>query len=184
MKLTPVPAISLDVLRTLATSPNPNISKSAIDLITARCGKSSDLLASVQADADSSDPVLRRRARTALSFLGSWTLGGEIGNSVPPGMRTGGSTGALNLSPSMMSLDNTYEFDELNSLPPPRLRTHTFDYDGAEPPFDLNLANLAGSGGYEDDSETERRRLRREAMVLHEGDGRLLEEDIIRPRRT
>lgn len=119
-----------------------------------------------------------------MSFLGCWTLGGDIGNSVPPGMRTGGSTGALNLSPSMMSLDNTYEFDELNSLPPPRLGTHNFDYDGAEPPFDLNLANPAAFEGHEDDSEAERRRRRREAMVLHDGDGRLLEEDIIRPRRT
>ena len=32
------------------------------------------------------------------------------------------------------------------------------------------------------DEEVERRRRRREAMVLHEGSGRVVEGDIIRPR--
>lgn len=184
--LTALSAIPLDVLRTLATSPNPNISKSAIDLIAARCVKTNSLVSSVQSDAASSDPELRRKARAAMHFLSSWTLGSDMANHVPPGMRTGGSTGALNLSPSILSLDSAYEFDQGLALPP-RLEAHHYDEGAVFEPSENGSAAVwttvtrdghDGPGSLEPDM----RRRNREAMVMHGGTEVLSDEDIMRPQ--
>lgn len=184
-KLTIFPAIPLDVLRTLATSPNPNISKSAIDLIAARCVKTHSLVSSIQSDAASSDSDLRRKARAAMHFLSSWTLGSDMGNHVPPGMRTGGPTGALNLSPSILSLDSTFEFDQGISLPPQlggdhfdRETTFQPDNDGATAVWTTVAREDAGA------LEPDLRRRHREAIVMHGGSEMLGQEDFIRPRPT
>lgn len=184
--LTILPAIPLDVLRTLATSPNPNISKSAIDLIAARCVKTSSLVSSVQADAASSDTDLRRKARAAMHFLSGWTLGSDMGNPVPPGMRTGGSTGALNLSPSMLSLDSSFEFDGQGMALPPRRGAQHYDQGGVFQTFENGdtavWTTVARDSNGEVESAARRRQRHREVMVLHGGDEVLREEEIIRPR--
>jgi hypothetical protein len=171
----------LDVLRTLATSHNPNISKSAIDLIAARCVKTPSLISSVKSDAASLNPDLRRKARAALHFLSSWTLGSDMGNSVPPGMRTGGSTGALNLSPSMQSLDNAFEFDQGISLPPRSAAEH-HDHGGVfEPPENGSGAVWTTVEGAEHNTmEPDMRRRHRETIVMYGGTEPTELEDFIR----
>jgi hypothetical protein len=179
------PAIPLDVLRTLASSPNPNISKSAIDLIAARCVKTASLVSSAKSDAASLDPDLRRKARAALHFLGSWSLGSDMGNHVPPGMRTGGSTGALNLSPSMLSLDSAYEFDQGISLPP-RSEAQHHDQGGVfEPAENGSAAVWTAVEGVEHNSmEPDMRRRHRETVVMYGGTENTELEDFIRTMST
>lgn len=173
-KLTTPPAISLDVLQTLATSPNPNISNSAIDLIVARCWKTEGLIESVQADAASSDPALRGKARTAVAFLHAEAAGNSMGRASPhDGL-------GRRLSPSVIS--NDYEFDNGPTRESEWVRAareRGFTIPSEEDP----VAGWAAVPRERDSSdEAELRRRRREAMVLHEGVGGLGEEDIIRPR--
>lgn len=180
-QLTNLPAISLDVLQTLASSPNPDIGKSAIDLITARCLKTDGFYQSVQVDAASSDPILRSKARTALSFLRNWSSAESMGPLSPHhGMgRHGVSVGNPGLSPSVLS--NDYEFD-LGAAPESEWIRAANDH-GFIPSEDDPVAGWAAVPRERDGSvDAELRRRRREAMVLHEGVGGLGEEDIIRPR--
>jgi len=174
----------VDVLRTLVDSPNPNISKCATDLVLARCVKTPGLISEVQADAASSNPELRRKARTALRLLGSWSLA-SVGDPVPAGMRTGGSTGALNLSPSMLSMDSAFEFDHGISLPP-RMGAQHYDRGGVFGTIDNDDANVWTTVARDDDGEFEtdarRRQRHRQAVVIHGGTEEQGEDEIIRPR--
>ena len=183
-KLTIHPAIPVDVLRTLVNSPNPNISKCATDIVFARCVKSPSLLAEVQADASSPNPELQRKARLALKLLGSWSLGGDGGNAVPPGMRTGGSTGAMNLSPSTVSQENPFEFDRGVSLPP-RMAAQLYDRGGIVETSNNHHANawttVARDGDGESESDVQRRQRNREVVVM-QGGSEELDEEVIIPR--
>jgi hypothetical protein len=147
--------------------------------------KTSSLIAEVQADASSSNPELRRKARTALRLLGSWALGG----GVPAGMRTGGSTGALNLSPSMVSMDGDFEFDQGISLPP-RLGAQHFDRGGVFETFENGDTSVWTTVARRNDRDGEmesglqRRQRHREAVVIHGGSDEMDEEDMMRPRSS
>lgn len=181
--LIPLPAIPVDVLRTLVDSPNPNINKCATDIVLARCVKSPSLIAEVQADAKSSNTDLRRKARLAMRLLGSWSLGGDERNAIPTGMQTGGSTGALNLSPSVVSQDNPFEFDRGVSLPP-RMAAQLYDRGGVVEPSNSRNANMwttAARDGVtgEFESDVQRRQRNREAVVMQAGSEVLDEEDLI-----
>lgn len=176
------PAIPVDVLRTLTDSPNTNISKCATDIVLTRCVKSPGLISEVQADAASSNSDLRRKARLAMRLLGSWSLGGDGGNTVPPGMRTGGSTGALNLSPSILSQDNPFEFDRSLNLPP-RMAAQLYDRGGiVESSHSRNSNNawttaaLDGDGDFESDAQ---RRQRNRGVVVMQAGSEELEEGIV-----
>lgn len=135
---------------------------------------------SVQTDTASSDPTLRGKARTALSFLRSWAAGDPLGRLSPHegiGRRGGGISDAA-LSPSVLS--NDYEFD-LGTAPESDWIRASRDR-GFIPSEDDPVAGWAAVPRERDDSaDAELRRRRREAMVLHEGVGGLEEEDIIRP---
>ena len=183
-KLTILPAIPVDVLRTLVDSPNPNISKCATDIVFARFVKSPSFLAEVQADASSPNPELQRKARLALKLLGSWSLGGDGGNAVPPGMRTGGSTGAMNLSPSTVSQENPFEFDRGVSLPP-RMAAQLYDRGGIVETSNNHHADawttVARDGDGELESDARRRQRNREVIVM-QGDSDELGEEAIIPR--
>lgn len=103
-----------------------------------------------------------------MHFLSSYTLGGDTSNAMPPGMRTGGSTGALNLSPSVLSLDNGFEFD-MGAL------------SSYRPELD---SGAVWSTVPRDRHEPDVRRRHREAMVLQGGTEMLDDGDILRPRTT
>jgi hypothetical protein len=172
-------------LHTLTTSPNPNISKCASDIILSRCVKNPTLISEIQADASSPNLDLRRKARLALRLLGSWSLGGDDrGHAVPAGMRTGGSTGALNLSPSILSQENPFDFDRGVSLPP-RMAAQLYDRGGVVEMSGRSNGNgwataaLDGDGEWE--SDVRRRQRNREAVVMQAGSEVLdgLEEDLI-----
>jgi hypothetical protein len=115
----------------------------------------------VQADAVSADPELRRRAQSALRFLGSWTLRNEIGNPPLPsgsGVRAVGQIDVPGASSSRgTSISGLYEFDDDHQ------RTE------ASPGAWRVAAHRAGSEVGEL-TEPELRQRRREAMVLqHDG---------------
>jgi hypothetical protein len=123
----------------------------------------------VQADAVSADPELRRKAQTALRFLGSWTLRNEIGNPPLPsgsgGVRAVGQIDVPGASSSRgTSISGLYEFDdEHQHVPSSGLRTE------ASPGAWRVAAHRAGSDVGEL-TEPELRQRRREAMVLqHDG---------------
>jgi hypothetical protein len=116
----------------------------------------------VQADAVSADPELRRKAQTALRFLGSWTLRNEIENPPLPsgsgGVRAVGQIDVPGASSSRgTSISGLYEFDDEHQ------RTEV------SPVAWRVAAHRAGSEVGEL-SEPELRQRRREAMVLqHDG---------------
>lgn len=147
--------------------------------------KSPSLIAEVQADAKSSNTDLRRKARLAMRLLGSWSLGGDERNAIPTGMRTGGSTGALNLSPSVLSQDNPFEFDRGVSLPP-RMAAQLYDRGGIVETSSSRNANMwttatrEGDGEFE--SDVQRRQRNREAVVMQAGSEVLDEDDLVTRR--
>lgn len=173
-KLTTPLAIPLDVLRTLATSPNPNISKSAIDLIAARCVKSGSLPILVKADLRSSDTELKGRAETAMRFLGDWKTDNEMNDPVNPSRR---------VSPSRLSIDsNSYEFDRLRAdFQADAAAAGGWPVDLVNPDADevLTMVSADVRGGSPNPNARHRNR---EAMVL-QGSAELLDVgDVVRMR--
>ena len=180
--------ISLEDLRVLAESPNPNISNAAINIIISRFSRLANAGNLLNKDCTSKSGEVRKRARTAVQFL----------------RNQGVSLRALPQSPP-----RSHRLSSVDSLS---------TVDDAPAGRTLSAAELArmlngGAGGVEggdawvgqfvpsaadpiagwtdvprerpmegDDEESERRRLRREAMVFHEGLEALRESDIIRPR--
>ena len=120
-----------------------------------------------------------------MRLLGSWSLGGDERNAIPTGMRTGGSTGALNLSPSVLSQDNPFEFDRGVSLPP-RMAAQLYDRGGIVEPSNSRNANMWTTVARDDDDGFEtgaqRRQRNREAVVMQAGSEELDEEDFITRR--
>ena len=146
-------AISLATITTLAGSPNPSVSSAAIALMIGRIERSQDLMASVRADQKSDNPDLCRKATLARELLLDW-------------------------SPDLIALS-----DSINGHV-----DGTAVVDRTLTPLDWTAEDLLATAGWNavprerpspDDGEARRRR--REVMVLHEGDGRIAEEDIIRP---
>ncbi|KAL1585406.1 hypothetical protein WHR41_05762 [Cladosporium halotolerans] len=169
----PEDSISLDALRALATSPHQNISKSATDLLVARCILAEGLLDSVRADIKSSDADVRRAARTTNSFLRSWADGAGIDwRSRRPGARGGDGFADADLSPSVLSIESADEFEDSAGAGEALVPSEDDPVAG----WAAVPRERAGSG------DGEMRRRRREAMVLYGGLGSPGEEDIIRPR--
>ncbi|KAI7181657.1 hypothetical protein KC316_g8700 [Hortaea werneckii] len=73
-KKPPEDSISVETLKILADSPNPNIANSAISLIVTRFASAKSASEMLARDAYSSDPKLRSQARTAIAFLKDWPL--------------------------------------------------------------------------------------------------------------
>ena len=105
---------------------------------------------------------------------------------MPPGMRTGGSTGALNLSPSTMSQENPFEVDRAVSLPP-RMAAQLYDRGGIVETTNSRHANawttLARDGDGGPESDAQRRQRNREVVVVQWGSEELDEEHAI-PRSS
>jgi hypothetical protein len=120
-----------------------------------------------------------------MRLLGSWSLGGDERNPIPTGMRTSGSTGALNLSPSVLSQDNPFEFDRGVSLPP-RMAAQLYDRGGIVETSHSRNADMwttaARDGDGEFESGVQRRQRNREAVVMQAGSEVLDEEDFITRR--
>lgn len=133
----------------------------------------------MQADAVSVDPELRRKAQTALRFLGSWTLRNEIGNpALPSASGSVRAVGQIDVpgaasSSRGTSVSGLYEFDDENQqqhVQDGGLRTE------ASPVAWRVAAHHRGSEVGEL-SETELRQRRREAMVLQHDGVEVLSED-------
>ena len=165
--------ISLENLKILAESPDPNISNAAISLIVSRFRKSPEAKMAMIRDHQSKDKEIYNRAKTANDFLAQW---GDLPGSAP---RRHSRSVSLDSSPQVSIEEDTPLTDDGGG--------GAEWADGIVVPSPLNP--VAGwtdvprerplSG---DVDELERRRNRREAMVLHEGAGSLAESDIIRPQ--
>ncbi|KAK4550196.1 hypothetical protein LTR36_003163 [Oleoguttula mirabilis] len=196
----PEDAINLAALKTLATSPNPNIANAAISLLVTRFAQTPRASQILAKDTYSRDETLRRQARTAVTFLKDWPLPpadidrGAAGFDMPwtPPLRQRGdeldggdddddegNDGAFEGTPDSLPdlIDPiTTAVDERLALgvgPTPSTVSPWAEGVGLAIP-QPRVPHAA--------PETERRRRRREAMVLHEGGGGIVEGDIIRPR--
>jgi predicted deacylase len=100
-------------------------------------------------------------------------------------MRTGGSTGALNLSPSMLSLDSAYEFDQGLSLPP-RSEAQHHDQGGVFEPSENGSGAVwtTVEGAEHNSMEPDMRRRHRETIVMYGGTETTELEDFIRTLST
>lgn len=166
--------ISLENLKILSESPDPNISNAAMSLIVSRFRASSGAKMAFIRDMRSKDKEIYNRARTANDFLVDW---GDLPGSVP------------------RRNSRSYSPDSSSEVIAEEIRERLMDGDGGAEWADGGVVPSALNpvagwtdvprerpfGG--DVEEVERRRNRREAMVLHEGAGRVEESDIIRPAR-
>lgn len=179
--LTSSPAISLTTLGTLSTSPNPRISTAARGILIRRFAALPNATEILEADLNSTKPIVRRRAQQAVRYLEEWD------EEVTPGYE----------GRQQMEQDVLLQWEEPYN---PRLNS---DENWDERPGYVDAAvdrivsrideeleiPVSGRGGRvsaevlqrEDEDEERRRRRRREAIVLHEGGGSVGEEDIIRP---
>lgn len=124
-------------------------------------------------DSYSQDEVLRRQARTAVSFLKDWPL--------PPGAEHDLPSTPLGFRNDDDDRPASFEWTP-DSLPDLIDPADVDERERAVAGWERVLHAHPGSRVAYDAVETERRRRRREAMVLHEGSGRIEEGDIIRPR--
>lgn len=174
----------------LATSPNPNISNAAISLIVSRIGVTPGAMDSILKDKRSDDEVTRRRAQTAIDFMQEWET------------PIGGNTYAVPDSPVDREHDSMSDQiwtshglleGEVGEAPDSSLLSRQ-DWTMLGPPLRRNaglgtrddpqphpLSNVTNASSLPNSPET--RRQRREAMVLHEGEGEVEAGDIIGPVR-
>ena len=180
-------AISLENLKLLADSPNTNIANAATSLIVERFVKHPNAAQSLAKDFISPDEETRNRANLINSFLIEW--GFPSGLMAPKSRRC--SLPLIPTSPPLLTSNSEMELttEQLSR------RLGDGDGQGAEwaagvlIPSPLNpvagWTNVPRERPVDenDGDEVERRRRRREAMVLHEGAGRVVEGDIIRSER-
>ncbi|TKA83742.1 hypothetical protein B0A55_00083 [Friedmanniomyces simplex] len=178
-KESPEDSISLATLKTLATSPNPSISASAISLIIDRYDKSPHACQTLCDERKSPDPAIQRQCRTAIDFLVDWP-------STPPGL--GLCVRALT-QPSSPAYSAWLRGETADGEPLPRMPISMPGLsveDGGlgedwTPNVDVHSAGIFGWRDVmpremevddgEERTEEERRRRRREAVVVHEGGG-------------
>lgn len=146
----------MSALQTLVDSPVPNISSAALALANKRLGDGESykaLIASVHHDLDSSDPALSRKARLALAYLED-----NVSMSYMP--------------PSPLSIASTTAPDDEGA-----------SFEETLQALQQQMQFLPSTGrarrARPTQPDRERRRHRREAMLLHEGSGELSEDDII-----
>ncbi|WPH02697.1 Hypothetical protein R9X50_00556300 [Acrodontium crateriforme] len=157
----PEDSISLETLKTLSTSTNQNIANAAISIIVNRYLKQPNAQENLVQESKSPDENVQKRAKLIIRFLKHWPIPTGFDHPVAGDGTwtpyTESHIGEDFFTP--LSIPETFEFDE--SI------TGWTDIP-RERPVSLDLG------------ETERRRRRREAMVLRESDGQVQEEDIIR----
>ncbi|KAF2674255.1 hypothetical protein BT63DRAFT_419556 [Microthyrium microscopicum] len=181
--------IDADSLATLSKHPSLHIREAAIKILVTRVVHS-NLHASIHADAQSSDEKLSSRAKAAIKLVEKFSHG----FAEPPRRRTRPTVPVADVVAAAdqvtVGSNDTWLVDG-----PDGSHTAVGDDDNGESGWagryvgdgtlDVDLEDAARprqrSGSPE---EQARRRRRREAIVLHEGDRPLTQEDIIQRRRT
>lgn len=166
--------ISLEHLKLLTESPNFNIANAATGLVVDRFMRDGDAYRSFMRDLHSEDEATRHRARLTRDFLRTWPAkSGHILPRYPPSRSDSGRS--LSDGGDLTDEESRLHDGEANLL-----------YDGeinvVIPSDDDPVAgwtNVPRERPTAD--EAERRRRRREAMVLRESEGGVEESDIIRP---
>lgn len=142
-------------------------------------------------DAYSTDEKLRKQARTAIEFLRDWPSGPLLREAVS-------ILDSPNLSPRLTGRISDETNGDVGRTPDSIPDLITVDREPVVAEMDrvdgLTMSNVPNAvaqwmsvprerpPGTADAAELERRRRRREAMVLHEGGGHVNEDDIFRPR--
>ncbi|KAH9809172.1 hypothetical protein Tdes44962_MAKER06199 [Teratosphaeria destructans] len=206
----PEDLIELSTLETLAESPNHNIAHSAISLIVTRFASMPDAHEILAQDCYSKNERVRSQARTALNFLKDYPFPADLsaGQHIP---LTNSDRLVRSPEPIPQSRDEWEEYfashPELDLPDSAREESNGADLeiqvdarrhimldhahgDVLVPPLGESDTTFAGWTSIprarplrENEVETERRRRRREAMVLHESDDGMDEHDIFRPQR-
>ncbi|KAF2764782.1 hypothetical protein EJ03DRAFT_15979 [Teratosphaeria nubilosa] len=206
----PEDLIDLSTLKTLAESPNHNIAHSAISLIVTRFASMPNAHEILAQDCYSKNEKVRSQARTALKFLKDYPFPADLSARQHIPLSNSDSL-VISPGPIPQSREEWEEYfashPELDLPDPARdgsdgadleiqvnTRRHiVLDYEHGDvlvPRLGEPNTEFAGWTSIprarplrENEVETERRRRRREAMVLHEGDGGVNEDDIFRPQR-
>ncbi|KXT07706.1 hypothetical protein AC578_10176 [Pseudocercospora eumusae] len=184
----PEHSVPLHTLRTLINHPNPSIASSAEHIVVKRFVDLPDATDILRNDLISENEDIRRQARQAVRFLQDWGLDLTDSYANLPYDRAGNQMPIMDQNEWDMLAEESPDEEVLESGVVARLeeleaRNETRHHD---------LAGQARFAGWDNfphprrfntaSAEAERRRRRREAMVLHEGDGGIVEGDIIRPR--
>lgn len=157
-----VEELSVETLRALVTHHNPNIANSAISIVLQRFAALPNISEEMYEEYNSSDPVVRHRARTIMKFLENYPLPPEMDRILP--IRPADADAVMDsLRRSQSPSPFVYNASGNDSVPQ-HVREH-----GSQVP-----------GLTEEMMEARNRRIRREAVVLHEGDGEIVEDDIYR----
>lgn len=182
--------MSLENLKILADSPDYHISTAAAEIVVERIVRQPEAIRSIVNDANQSeDKQLQAHARQALSFLRPFRNArryAEVRRNWEPypefGEHSGNSTPSVHPIPEHVRA----AFASLQDVLAEQAAHMPGELD--EPPLVPSEENpVAGwtnvpreRSGTRGEDEAERRRRRREAMVLREGDGGAVEDDIIR----
>ncbi|KAK5696721.1 hypothetical protein LTR97_008025 [Elasticomyces elasticus] len=160
-KAKPEDSINLATLLTLSRSPNPNIAKSAIQLVIERYADLPDVHKTLREERFSTDEGVRRQCKATIDFLLAWP------NTPEPLM---GCVRALRTpKPWEDVVEEAREYPEwvdrqeiLPETPP------TFYEGGSGDHSDGLMLNFGtvGDGPSDDMDEDDRRRLRRETFVV------------------
>ena len=174
----------------LAESPDPNIANAAISLIVFRFARQPNASRSLLKDCDSTDETTRIQANQAAHFLRAWPLPPDLDRERLP-FTTPSEDGDI-FAPSEAESDEGFVsvsrrlHDHLAGVRGGSdgwVNQHQEVVPSTEDPV-AGWTNVPRERPLDDGEEDwESRRRRREAMVLHEGEGRVVEGDIIRPRR-
>ena len=178
-------------MRTLADSPNPNISAAANTLIVERfLHQDSKSMQILLKEANSHDERTRTKARQALAFVTGSSDSPESdaaavflrqsrglldresdGSRTPYEHEIGWGELSRRLTDGMGMMDDGDGWADPSGGVVPSVRDPVAGW-----------VNVPRERPADADEVEQRRRRNREAMVLHEGDGGVVEEDIIRPR--
>ncbi|CAK4032756.1 Hypothetical predicted protein [Lecanosticta acicola] len=182
----PEDTISLTTLGTLATSPNPSIATAAKSIIIRRFAGLPNATEILETDLHSKNDVVRRRARQAVAYLDEWD------EDIAPDQFD-----VEELPPASGGYIRQEEMREVGRL---RRQIQLLEGSGmSQDDVDLAMEGIMSrleELGFSDvsqlglaspivglNADAEARRNRREAIVLHEGAGRIEEDDIIQPVR-
>jgi len=167
----PHAAVALQDLKVLAMSPSPNISNTAITMIADRVSQHPGLWRTITEESKSPNERIRQRALRTIRFLDDWTM-----NSPFPAMRGGRDI------PPIPARDPEWGGESrgiVSSLEDIGAAADLFAPGAAAPSAGWDRVPSERPPATHSADEAARRRSRREAMVLHEGDGRINESDII-----
>lgn len=189
----PEDSIDLTTLAMLARSPNPNIAHTATGIIVGRFAAHPGTTGMIAKDLSSSNAAVRRRAQILTDYLQDWDVDlatNDVGQNSLSAQFTERSDAALLAAAGSQVDQLEYLVDEYRGqieaargVGEMRVgqsgisqthRSGAAPFAGGDEVSNQSLARNEADGAL-------RRLQRREVMVLHEGDGRVQEEDIIRP---